>query len=122
MATANVPSVSKSDIRSALKEILQSPSFVDSPQLRDFLSFIVEKTIEGKQNELKAYTIAVDALGRAEDFDPQSNAAVRVAAGRLRQALATYYESEAAENLPVRIVLAPGSYIPSFEKVGEQHA
>jgi len=105
----------RSDVNRALKGILNSKQFADSTQLRDFLKFIVSKTLDGEQDEIKAYTIAVDALGRREDFDPQTNAAVRVAAGRLRQALALYNAQETPVDSPVRIVLEPGSYIPSFE-------
>ena len=37
------------------------------------------------------YTIAVEALGRAENFDPQLDPIVRVEATRLRRTLARYY-------------------------------
>lgn len=107
---------SRHDVEQTLDAILKSPSFSGSAKMADFLTFIVEKTLDGQQNEIKAYTIAVDAMGRDEDFDPQSNAAVRVAAGRLRQALALYDASFQSKLDPARISLEAGSYVPAFSK------
>lgn len=106
------------DAEASLLAILKSEQFSGTPQLADFLTYIVTKTLDGEKSDLKAYTIAVDALGRDEDFDPQTNAAVRVAAGRLRQALALY---NARQDIPkkIKITLEPGSYVPSFETVEE---
>ena len=97
-----------------LNAILESKGFIDSPQLSEFLKYIVRKTVDGEQDDIKAYTIAVDALGRPDDFDPQSNSFVRVAAGRLRQALALYNAQEAPSDAPLHITLEPGSYIPTI--------
>ena len=110
----------KRDVMRALNAVLNSKQFVDSTQLSDFLRYIVTKTLDDQQEEIKAYTIAVDALGRSEDFDPQTNAAVRVAAGRLRQALALYNAEEAPADTNLKIVLEPGSYIPSFVVVEKE--
>ncbi|MEE9315390.1 MAG: hypothetical protein V3V02_12155 [Rhizobiaceae bacterium] len=115
MAAAKTPTVKRRDVERALAAVLKSEQFASSAQLSDFLSFIVTKTLDKKSAEIKAYTIAVDALGRDEDFDPQTNAAVRVAAGRLRQTLALYNAQDAMASAPLKIVLAPGSYVPTFE-------
>ena len=45
----------------------------------------------GRSDRIKGYTIAVEALGRADDFDPQADPIVRVEATRLRRALSRYY-------------------------------
>ena len=104
---------SKRSVMDALSQVLASRYFADSQQLSDFLRYIVTKTLDGQEEEIKAYTIAVDALGRSEDFDPQTNAAVRVAAGRLRQNLALY-NADPTSTHAVKITLAPGSYVPTF--------
>ncbi len=106
--------IDRQDIEKTLENILASEQFSGSQILVNFLSYIVTKTLDGEENEVKAYTIAVDALGHGDDFDPQSNAVVRVAAGRMRQALALYDASQGAALDPVRISLEPGSYVPSF--------
>jgi hypothetical protein len=52
------------DIRQELNRIINSSPFRDAYRLTSFLSFIVEMTLAGNGNKLKAYTIAVEALGR----------------------------------------------------------
>jgi hypothetical protein len=75
------------EIRAALEDIVASKQFRVSPQLAAFLRFFVLETLAGRGDRLKAYTIAVGALGRDKTFDPQTNPIVRVDAGRLRLAL-----------------------------------
>src|SRR6266536_3881431 len=84
-----------------------------SPQLIAFLRFIVETTLRGEGDRIKGYTIAVEALGRGEDFDPQTDPIVRVEAGRLRRALQQYYAGLGATDL-VAVDLPRGRYIPTF--------
>jgi len=107
-----------------LQDILASPGFENSAQLRNFLSFIVKKTLDDKTHEIKGYTIGVDALGRPDDFDPQTDPSVRVMAGRLRQTLENYNRDTGGfiqEDENVRIELIKGNYVPkiSFAKVKE---
>lgn len=101
-------------IRAGLERVLASDTFRGAPQLSSFLSFVVESSLEGRGSELKGYTIAVEALGRPADFDPQSDPIVRVEAGRLRKALRQYYTLEGADD-PLRISMPVGAYVPVFE-------
>ncbi len=100
-------------VRQTLDEVLASPAFAQAPKLSKFLEYVVQKTLAGKACELKGYTIGVEALGRSDDFDPQTDTTVRVLAGRLRKALDSYFR-EAGENQPVRISIPKGKYVPSF--------
>ena len=108
-----------SEIRQELARILESAGFRDSLRLSRFLSFIVEATLDGKAETIKGYTIAVEALGRDGDFDPQLDPVVRVTAGRLRQALARYYAGEGRDN-PLVIDLSRGTYVPVFRTAGQR--
>lgn len=101
------------EIRAALARLIASPGFSKSPQLAHFLRFIVDETLDGRGDRIKAYTIATDALGRDADFDPQSDPIVRVEAGRLRHTLAHYY-ANGGSNDPVVIELPRGRYVPVF--------
>lgn len=101
-------------IRGGLGRVLASETFRAAPQLSAFLSFIVERTLEGRRSELKGYTIAVEALGRPAEFDPQSDPIVRVEAGRLRRALTQYYIDEGRDD-PLRISIPVGGYVPAFD-------
>ena len=95
--------------------IANSSGFVTSSQMRNFLCYIVHKKISGEELLLKQYTIAVEALGQSEDFDPESNPLVRIEAGRLRKKLDYYYQNEGCYD-PCRISVPKGKYIPLFEK------
>src|ERR1700730_3719137 len=81
------------EIRATLEHMAGSEAFRGSPQLVSFLRYVVEATLRGASDRIKGYTIAVEALGRAENFDPQADPIVRVEAMRLRRALARYYEN-----------------------------
>lgn len=98
-------------IRDAVARICDSRAFRSAPSLQAFLRFVVERTIAGDAASIKAYTVAVEALGRPPDFDPSGDAIVRVTAGRLRYALEQYYDS--ADD-SVEISLPVGSYVPEF--------
>lgn len=78
-----------------------------------FLRFVVQETLEGRGDRLKAFTIATSVLGRGSDFDPQANSVVRVQAKRLRELLENYYRGAGAKN-PIHIMLPVGSYQPQF--------
>lgn len=104
-------------IRAGLDRVLVSDAFRAAPQLSAFLSFVVERTVDGRAAELKGYTIAVEGLGRPADFNPQLDPIVRVEAGRLRRALAQYYASEGRDD-PVQISMPVGGYVPVFTWFG----
>jgi hypothetical protein len=101
------------EVRAALERIAASEAFRACPQLIAFLRYVVEATLSGGQDRIKGYTIAVEALGRGDDFDPQDDPIVRVEAMRLRRALQRYYAS-GGRNDTVQIVLPLGSYVPVF--------
>jgi len=102
-------------IEKQLEKVLQSQFFKSAQQMTNFLRFIVSTTIEGKTGSLKQFTIAVEALNFPEDFDPDSNPAVRILGGRVRDRLNQYYESHGKQD-PLVINIPKGSYIPQFEQ------
>ena len=108
-------SLSAHECRAALDRILASAVFVSAPRLTAFLRFVTETTLSGHSQSIKEYTVALGALDRAGDFDPISNPAVRVTAGRLRKALARYYAGPGAGDR-IAITLPLGSYVPVFSR------
>jgi adenylate cyclase len=100
-------------IRAELSRIIESPAFSGSDRNRRFLAFVVEETLAGRANRIKAYTIATTVFGREETFDAQSDSIVRIEAGRLRRALEHYYLTAGVGN-PIRILLPRGTYAPVF--------
>jgi hypothetical protein len=101
-------------IRDELQRIVQSGCVPAGSMLAKILTYVVERTLDGDGKSIKAYTIAVEALGRSADFDPDRDSAVRVAAMRLRSALDLYYADAGAAN-DLRIRMVPGCYRPTFE-------
>jgi hypothetical protein len=98
----------------ALKHLLQSQTLSNADSMRHFLEFIVEKSVAGRVDEIKEYTIATEVLGRSYDFDPKSDNIVRVQAHRLRKKLDEYYSQEGVDD-PVRISIPSGHYYPEYQ-------
>ena len=115
------PVPSADEVRAELGRIVASEPFRPSAQLQAFLRFVVEATLKGEAERIRAFTIAVGAFGRAEDFDPQSDPIVRVEAARLRRAIALYYNGQGADD-PVEIVVPRGGYVPHFRYRGRESA
>jgi adenylate cyclase len=104
---------SASEVHAALERILASRCFQQAGRASDFLRFVVEQTLAGGGQRLKGYTIGVEVFGRPADFDAQSDALVRVEAGRLRRRLVEYYASDGIGD-PVRIELPRGTYAVEY--------
>lgn len=75
-----------------LKVVLDSPGFQKAPAVRNLLLYLWRHRGE----PISEYAIATEALGRKPEFDPKSNATVRVHVARLRQKLRDFYDSEGA--------------------------
>ena len=101
-------------VAEALGQLLSSSRLRGAVQLRRFLTFVVEESLAGRGEKLKAYTIATNALGRPTDFDPSKDPIVRVEATRLRAALTSYYAEE-GRTATLRFHMLPGSYRPMIE-------
>ena len=106
-------SPSAREVVEEVQRVLHSQRFFKAEALRNFLGFIVERTLQGHADELKESVVAMEAFNRGSSFDPRLDAFVRVQAGRLRTALSEYYQTEGA-NDPVSIEVPKGSYTPLF--------
>jgi tetratricopeptide (TPR) repeat protein len=100
-------------LRGTLQKLLDSETFARSERARDLLRYLVEQEQAGRSARLKGFAIAVDVFGKDADFDPSTDAVVRVQAGRLRDLLEQYFATEGADD-PVRIVIPRGSYVPTY--------
>ena len=96
-----------------LQRVLQSNILRNSPTLQQLLQFLGARGIKGNPEELKEYTIGVEAFGRKPDFDPKTDTIVRVQTHRLRQKLKEYYEQEGIYD-QVLIEIPKGHYYSAF--------
>lgn len=103
----------EADIRAQLQRILASPDFAVPERSRRLLDYVVTETLAGRATRLKAYSIATEVLGRADDFDPQRDPIVRIEAARLRRELEHYYLTTGHAD-PIIVSIPKGGYVPSF--------
>lgn len=78
-------------LRASVDRILQSRTFGNAPSSRRLLKYLADHSAEGTAEQLKEYTIGVEAFGKAAGYDPRQDSTVRIQIGRLRQKLAEYY-------------------------------
>ena len=105
--------VSDREKQRALEAVLQSRTFVRSEQLRAFLRYVCSMEIEGRGEQITEYRIAVEALGRPQDYTATEDSAVRNRAHALRAKLEELYAKELLD-APIRIDFVKGSYRPHF--------
>ena len=120
------PRIQEGEEKEELRAILESGILKRAPNLQHFLEFVAAEYFAGNADQVKEYSIAVHALHRPEQFDPQSDTIVRVTAYALRKKLEQYYATDGARH-EVQIHLPAGKYILQFvrkerEPVPEQVA
>jgi TolB-like protein/Tfp pilus assembly protein PilF len=97
-----------------LDRILRSGPFKQSQRRQRFLNYLVTETLAGHGDRLKGYNIALKVFNRPDTFDPLVDPVVRIEAGRLREKLREYYETEGRGDM-IRIELPKGSYSPLID-------
>lgn len=105
---------SADDVRAELDRLAASPEFDIPPRAKKFLRYIVEETLAGRAERIKAYTVGIEVFERDSGFDSQNDPVVRIEAGRLRRALERYYLIAGLTD-PVVISIPKGGYVPNFE-------
>jgi hypothetical protein len=103
----------KAAVLRQLRHILDSQTFRTSRRCQQFLSYVVEHTLEGHDESLKERTIGVELFQRLPTYTTGEDPVVRVRAGEVRKRLIQYYAQE-AQSPEVRIDIPTGAYIPEF--------
>ena len=101
------------EVRLELQRMLASKDFDSSSRNCRFLTFVVEETLAGRGDRLKAYNVALAAFDRSSDFDPLTDPIVRIEASRLRRSIEHYYLTGGLADR-VRIAMPKGSYVATF--------
>src|SRR5262245_19690875 len=97
--------------RRQLDKILASAGFVRNERLSRFLRFVVERHLEGRDQELKESLIAIEVFGRLPGYDSKQDPIVRTEASRLRARLSEYYLADGNDDSMI-IGLPKGGYVP----------
>lgn len=100
----------RADVMRELERIVRSQAFRQASKLQDLLRFLVEETLAGRAGGLTATSIAKRVFGKGPGFKSSEDPVVRVAANRLRTALAL--NSLEGAKTDIQIVLEPRSYVP----------
>jgi TolB-like protein/Flp pilus assembly protein TadD len=103
--------------RRQLERIVASSGFARNERLARFLMFVVQRHLEGREDEIKESVIAVEVFGRAPSYDSKKDAIVRTEAARLRARLAEYYLEEGKGD-PLVIEIPKGGYAPVLRSAG----
>jgi tetratricopeptide (TPR) repeat protein len=107
--------VSCSEASAELERLLADERFRATERSRSILKYIAEQQFAGRAEGVKAYSIAIDVLGRQSNFDPSLDPIVRIELSRLRSSLSQYYEAF-GEDGGVTVQLPRGRYIAIFTR------
>jgi hypothetical protein len=102
------------ELSGLVEHVLESETFRNSPSSRRLLKYLAERSLAGDANQLKEYTIGIDAFGKGSDYNPRQDSTVRIQIGRLRQKLADYYREEGKNDAAV-IDLPKGRFSLTWE-------
>ncbi len=110
----NHVSIQPDQAREQIERLVQSKTFETSDVHRRLLQYLADKTLSGEAERLKEYVIGLEAFGKPPTYDPKQDSIVRLQVGRLRQKLATYYQTEAAGDSLV-VSVPKGAFKLAFE-------
>ncbi|HTB15053.1 MAG TPA: hypothetical protein VK752_25955 [Bryobacteraceae bacterium] len=96
-----------------VETLFGSSAFTAAPRRAQLLRYLIDRTLEGRADEIVEYGIGLDVFGKPPTFDPRTDSAVRSETSRLRQKLKEYYLTE-GRGAEVVIDLPPRSYVPRF--------
>lgn len=105
--------LSRADIEAQLQRLLCSSYFRGSRRCREFLSYVVTRTLEGDSSLLHERVLGMDLFGRPSSYDPSEDSIVRANASEVRKKLAQYY-ADPKHQCECRIELPLGRYVPEF--------
>lgn len=114
-SSAIIPDLSRPPEWQLVLRIVASPAFVRSTLLTNFLLYVCDRKIKGKEDEITEHQIGVHALGRPDNYHPGEDNIVRNYARILRKRLEEFFEGEGHLE-EMRILIPRGQYVPSFER------
>jgi hypothetical protein len=101
--------------RALANRMAASSPFRKSPRLREFLLFVVERSLAGHADEINESEIGCRVFGRESGYDPTEDSIVRTTARQLRQKVREYFEGEGRDE-PWTLEIPKGGYAPVFHR------
>lgn len=101
------------EAREELERLLGDSRFRVTDRQKAILRYLAECRFKGCDEHVKAYSLALDVMGKTIDFDASNDPIVRIEVSRLRSALASYYEAFGVA-AQASIIIPKGSYITLF--------
>jgi hypothetical protein len=95
--------------------IAESRSLGKSPRLAEFLRYVCDRQIRGKDDEITEQQIGVKVFGRTEGYNSNDDNIVRSYARMLRKRLEDYFRKEGCGE-PLILSIPRGGYIPVFAR------
>jgi hypothetical protein len=100
-------------VREQLERVVADPLFCNSKRYSNLLRFVTDRSLEGRNGDLKERIIGIEVFGRSPDYDTSLDATVRVTAAEVRKRLALYYKQSGHEQ-ELCIEVPNGSYVAEF--------
>jgi TolB-like protein len=111
----------RQEVDQQIERIIAGGALGASARQAKLLRYLVERELEGSGGRIKAYAIGTEVFGRTASFNPDTDSIVRTEMARLRKALALHNATTGIDD-PLRIVLAPGSFRPTFDVRSDKSA
>ena len=103
----------------SVQRLVSTESFAKASRLSSFLLYIVERSLQGRTEEITEQQIGVHVFGRPTGYNPGDDNIVRQTARQLRQRLALYYQEEGRHEA-IQVVVPRGGYSPQFQYTTQQ--
>lgn len=100
--------------------VTESVEFAKATRLSQFLLYVCQCALEGRQDEVSEQQIGVAVFGKPATFNASDETIVRATARQLRQRLAVYYQ-EVGSKETLRISIPRGGYLPVFTETQPQN-
>jgi len=107
--------IAENEAREQIQRVVHSDLLRFSELQRRLLLYLADKSLSGEADQLKEYTIAVDALGKPESYDPRRDSTVRLQSGKLRQKILEYYRT-VGQSDPVVVDFPKGHFKLVFSR------
>ena len=98
-------------LRRHVDSIVQGEAFKGSQRSQRFLTYVVDRAIQGDSKALKERLIGIELFHRPAAYDTGEDAVVRVAASDVRKRLLQHYGRHGSED-EFHIEIPSGSYLP----------